>query len=281
MNFRHKNIADLLLSAGQLQLYIDTIEDKNDYLVLSIKNHFAKEHKLCIENINLALGTGIHVANLMLGWFYQEGRHELKQDYKLAIEYYDRAIQNQVWQGFIFKGITYSRGLGVNKDHKIALDLYREALNKDCKFANYFIGLNYLYGFGVAVNKNMALEYFEKAKDNGFLIASYEIGKMYKTGDGVEQNEEKALEYFQLSIKGGVYDTYYYLAKMLQSSNIPKSIVYWLRYKQKNSNKILSLDYLGTVPDYVFDIAKKTILLEDEYEKLEFENLELRYAPPS
>ena len=64
-------------------------------------------------------------------------------------------------------GNMYDEGLGVNQDYKKAVEYYQKACDLGDSGAYCNLGVMYSSGLGVAVDKNKALQLYKKSCDMG------------------------------------------------------------------------------------------------------------------
>ena len=72
-------------------------------------------------NSNSSLGNGY--AHFNVGLMHERGMGEIKQDYKTAIEYYEKAIKEEVHDAYCNLGNIYALGLG--EEQGIPRDIFK------------------------------------------------------------------------------------------------------------------------------------------------------------
>ncbi len=156
-----------------------TIKNENDEM---LKNF----------NVTLALAEqGLAEAQYNLGLMYVL-RYGVEQDYKKAIEWYEKAANQGHAKAQFILGDMYSSGQGVRQDYKKAAEWYEKAATQGDANAQYNLGLMYL----VKQDYKKAFEWFEKAASQGNTTAQYNLGLMYYNGQGVRQDYKKAAEWY-------------------------------------------------------------------------------------
>lgn len=93
-------------------------------------------------------------------------------------------------------GITYQKGLSVERSDEKAAEMYRMAARLGYAKGQYNLGLLYLQGKGVAKNEDEAVKWFEKAAAQELKPALNRMGEMYSKGQGVERDDKKAFEMY-------------------------------------------------------------------------------------
>ena len=73
-------------------------------------------------------------------------------------------------------GICYESGKGCKQDYKKALECYEKASKLGLGIAMYNVGIFYEYGKGVLKNKKKALEWYKKSADAGYENAKKKLG---------------------------------------------------------------------------------------------------------
>jgi TPR repeat protein len=89
-------------------------------------------------------------------------------------------------------GARYDFGHGVKQDYRVAAMWYERAADQGDAIAQNNLGGLYLNGLGVATNVTKAVELFKKSAEKGFDMAQNTLGALYDTGVGVEQNGAEA-----------------------------------------------------------------------------------------
>ena len=84
-----------------------------------------------------------------------------------------------------------------NQDYDTAMDWYQKAVEEDDSRAMGLIGDLYQYGRGVEVDLEEALEWYKKGDLCGDGYCRNQIGVMYYYGKGVKQDLEKAFSFFE------------------------------------------------------------------------------------
>lgn len=162
---------------------------------------------------------GDKVAQYNIGYFYASGTGGVSQDYKKAVQWYQKAVD----QGYSFAqlnlGNLYHKGLGVPKDCIKAAELFRKAANQGEAKAQYALGLLYHKGEGVPRDYTAAAYWYQKAADQGFASAQNNLGNLYGKGLGVAKNEQKALELYRKAANQGEEVAQFNLANCYENGN--------------------------------------------------------------
>lgn len=82
-------------------------------------------------------------------------------------------------------GYMYEIGIIVKQDYKKAVEWYEKAAIKGLPQAQYNLGFMYYNSQGVRQNYKKALEWYKKAASQGYSSAQNNIGFMYDNGKGV------------------------------------------------------------------------------------------------
>jgi TPR repeat protein len=85
----------------------------------------------------------------------------------------------------------------VSQDYKLAMEWYQKAASNGNIDAQYNIGYLYQYGLGVSPDYKQAMKWFQKAAGNGIAEAIYSIGGLYENGRGVTKSVDIAIEWYQ------------------------------------------------------------------------------------
>jgi uncharacterized protein len=116
-------------------------------------------------NSNSSLGNGY--AHFNVGLMHERGMGEIKQDYKTAIEYYEKAVKEEVHDAYCNLGNIYALGLG--EEQGIPRDIFK----------------------GIA--------YLAEGAQEGSRQAAYTLGCLYEKGEYIPQDHKKACYYLVLA----------------------------------------------------------------------------------
>ena len=123
----------------------------------------------------------------------------VKQDYKKAREYFEKAAAQNNGNALVLLGGMYNLGAGVKQDDKKAREYYEKAAAQNNGYALGFLGLMYSNGTGVKQDKKKGREYLEKAAalQNGNGMGLIGLAMMYLYGLGVKENYNKGIKYLE------------------------------------------------------------------------------------
>jgi len=117
------------------------------------------------QNSNSSLGNGY--AHFNVGLIYEKGTEHIKQNFKTAKEYYEKAIKEEVWDACANLGNLYISGAGIEQ------------------------------GVARDVAKGMAL--LSQGAENGSRIAAFTLGSLYGKDEMVGVNLNKSFYYLTLA----------------------------------------------------------------------------------
>ncbi len=95
-----------------------------------------------------------------------------------------------------YVGYLYLNGYGVSQDEKKALDYLQRAVDQDYDLAQSLMAYLYAEGKLVPKDKKKSLALYQQAAEQGNISALLNLGILYYTGDGVSKDINKALDYF-------------------------------------------------------------------------------------
>lgn len=140
--------------------------------------------------------AGDRDAQYLLGVMFETGRG-VPQNYRMAVQYYELAADQNSPDAQLNLALLYSTGNGVPQNHVKAAELYQKAANQKNTIAMRNLGLIYEKGQGVPQNYKKAAECYEAAVSEGSPRAKVNLAGLYERGLGVPQNLGKAVELLQ------------------------------------------------------------------------------------
>ena len=120
-------------------------------------------------NANSSLGNGYAHFNVAL--MHERGMGGIKQDYKTAVEYYEKAIKEDVVDAYCNLGNIYALGLAEEQ--------------------------------GIPRNMYKGIQYLAKGAEEGSRQAAYTLGCLYEKGEFIPQDHRKACYYLVLATLAG------------------------------------------------------------------------------
>jgi len=132
------------------------------------------DNKLTTEQIELfyafqstssSLGNGYGLFNM--GLIHEKGLGKIKQDYKTAVQYYEKAIKEEVHDAYCNLGSIYLMGTGMEQ--------------------------------GVARNVERGAELLTKGAEEGSRQSAYILGSLYGKGELIAQDLSKAFYFLTLA----------------------------------------------------------------------------------
>lgn len=97
-------------------------------------------------------------------------------------------------------GFFYELGKGVKQDFKIAADFYQRACNGNDAYGCFRMGFKHERGEGVAQDFKKSASFYQKACDSGISErACYNLGNLYSKGKGVGRDIKKAKKYLSIA----------------------------------------------------------------------------------
>ncbi len=105
------------------------------------------------------------------------------------------AVEGENDLAFVYLGLCYRDGKGVEQDVGKAVELFREAAARESSHGQVELGTCFRTGFGVEENLDESVKLFRLAADAGNNIGRLYLGYCFRDGDGVEQNYEEAATY--------------------------------------------------------------------------------------
>lgn len=154
------------------------------------------------EYLRLADGLGYSLAQFAMGSFHDPLCRS----------------QGEIWDGPIdFGDIRQEFGLPrspFKPDRKKALEYYKKAVENDLTIAIQSVGTMYKNGENFPVNKPLAASMLEKAALRGDPRAMCNIGQMLMRGDGIPENRFAGIDWYTAAADQGIYSAMFMIAQL-------------------------------------------------------------------
>ncbi len=178
-----------------------------------------------------AADAGISVAMRLLG-----ESHASAESAARAVEWFRKAIAHGDVSSMTQLGLSYSRGVGVEKDLKRAFMLFRQAAESEDREALYLVGECYVLGKGVDAAPEVGLHHLAAAAGQGDPRAMDLLGVCHVRGLGVEKDYEKAFEYFSRAAGAGYVNALANLGVLwMEGLGVAKSPARGIEYFRKGA----------------------------------------------
>ncbi|MDR2460508.1 MAG: sel1 repeat family protein [Deltaproteobacteria bacterium] len=190
-----------------------------------------------LELLNQEVQNGNNEAMITLGIIYERGQLGIDQNYGTAMEWFQKAADAGVPEGYFNLGYFYQVGAGTAPDFTKALLNYQKAAELNLGVASYRLGQFYLFGkIGLTPNPEVAVKYLTEAGKRGVQDADYLLASLYLNGaNGVTQDIPAGIKLLNelaekrnpvaLNELGAIY----YLGQWNQAQDLPKSKDFFLR----------------------------------------------------
>ena len=178
------------------------------------------------ERLKADAEQGDVVAQGLLGWYYEEGRHGLPQDYEKAAFWYRLAAEQGDASGQVALGWMYEKGRGAPRDDQLAVQWFRKAAEQGDASGQVALGLMYKEGRGAPRDDQLAVQWFRKAAEQGYAPGQFALGLMYKEGRGVPKHYVYAYMWVDIAASNGceeVVEPQNILEKEMTPSQIQKA----------------------------------------------------------
>ncbi|MCQ2199732.1 MAG: sel1 repeat family protein [Paludibacteraceae bacterium] len=154
-----------------------------------------------------AAEQGSAMAMCSLSKFYLEGIGT-KINYKKAIKWINKSIEQNVPQAYLNLAICYEMGYSCEQDLPKAISIYQDlydgkydaydqvSVNISNTMASFHLGVIYLNGRGVEADEEKAIRFLYESTESNAFITYFVLGIVYLVGIGVEKDEEKSFSVF-------------------------------------------------------------------------------------
>lgn len=180
--------------------------------------------------------------------YYSEGYCGFPRDQQKAMEWYQKAVEQNNARAQYNMGIQYEFGKGGIVDPKIAASWYQKSAEQGHAKAQANLADLYLDGNGVKQDINKGLYWLEKSAAQGYYRSQYYLGALYKDGIVVPQDNEKAFNWILKSAKQNYSEAEWLIGvSYLQGQGVTKDTQQAYEWLQKaaKQNHIGALLELG------------------------------------
>ena len=122
-----------------------------------------------LQNSASSLGNGYALFNV--GLMHERGIGKVSQDYKVAVEYYQKAVKEEVTDAYCNLGNIFALGLGMEQ--------------------------------GIPRNVELGIKLLEKGAEEGSRQCAFTLGSLYGQGEFIPQDFKKAFYYLSLAALQG------------------------------------------------------------------------------
>lgn len=194
----------------------------------------------------------------------------IKQNYKEAIEWYQRAADQKYIMALIDLGRCYYSGIWVKKNFQIAMTFFNEAANQGSIIAQHWLGVCY-----ESSDLKIAAILFQKAADQEYAEAQHSLGLCYEKGKGIEKNEKQALYWYEKAAEKSLANAQYSLGNCYHfgkgiAPNSQSAFICW--QKAANQDHPDARYNLGVCYEHGNGIEKNEQTAFNIYQKLANEN---------
>lgn len=202
-------------------------------LYLTGKAGCKKDHKAALRLYTIAAQKGLITAQSLLGCWYRDGTHCIKNlitaekwfrmaafqndanaqfnlavfyDTKkpaLAFEWYQKAAEQGLKEAQFNLALCYQKGIGVEADDEKTLEWMTKAAEQDDVDAQVTLSAWYRDGRYVVRDDRRAVEWLIKAAEQGDKVAQYSLGRRFTMGEGVPFNIVEARKWLRASAEQG------------------------------------------------------------------------------
>lgn len=189
------------------------------------------------------------------------------QNFELALEWYQKAADQDYASAFCNIGYMYHEGLGVEIDNQKAVHYYKKGADRKHPGGQYQLGKCFIKGIGVAVDKDIAFSLFTESSSQGYAPAMFMLYGCYLNGWGTKKNEKAAIKYLKKAAKLKHVISCYILGSFFEQG----------KFVDENDQKSLKLfkeaAKLGYAPAQVKlgDVYRQGLLGNDESPKKSFQ----------
>jgi hypothetical protein len=174
---------------------IAKIENLKSVLILDSANKVSAELNSSQQSSKVGAPVAVPTSNLTpdilkslnsLGMEYLEGSENVKQDYKKALECFEKAVAQECSAAHHNMGFLYEEGYGVQKNGLEALKWYQKAASLGASYSYSAIGTLFYEGnIGIPRSWELALVSYLQGVKNGDTVCCLHISNLFSSGMGI------------------------------------------------------------------------------------------------
>ena len=211
---------------------------------------------------------------------YRDGAKGVKQNYELAVHYYQKAADQGSPAGMYNLAMLIEEGKGTKKDFKKAFELLERAASQapigiekpkpGTVEAEHVLGIHYFEGVYVEKDYNMAVYWNERATQHGYGPSANNLGMIHVFGHGVSINLEKAEKLFLFAHSKGDSKASANLVPLYLTNQDPERALLW-HERSLETNSIFSKSMDNEIRSMIDYLIK-------EFDKSEIPKWEQKYG---
>lgn len=196
-------------------------DDQNNNLVSTPQS--TSQFNDSVANVRKRAEQGDAASQTILGFWYYNGFESIKQDYKQAVSWWDKAAKQNNADAIANLGYCYYRGQGVNPDSTYAFKLFESAASRG--------------------SANVIPMHHQLAKEQKSVFSALLLEDIYKKGIGTKKDMQKADEYLAMAASYGHMPSMSNYAMKLYNSDRYDLAAPWLAKLADNGDVEASLAY--------------------------------------
>lgn len=144
------------------------------------------------------------IAQFNLGCCYYNGSHGVRQNYHIAMKWYNKAANQGEVESLNTIGNCYEKGgRGVPQDPQKAMEYFRKAAEKGLASAQFNLASCYQKYVNTAEGLKHAVKWYIQAANQGHVEARFYLGLCYEKGYGVAADPKAAMKIYEDLLKEG------------------------------------------------------------------------------
>jgi len=138
----------------------------------------------------------------------------LDKDVETAVEWYQKAGEKGLADGWNARAYHYYAGDGVKKDYNEAFRCSENAANLGDVVGKFNLSWLYIAGLGVEQNTMAGIDWLQESAEQGYINAQIQLALFYYEGEHIGQNYNEAAKWFRRASEQGNERAAEYLQEM-------------------------------------------------------------------
>ncbi|WP_298867396.1 PDZ domain-containing protein [uncultured Gimesia sp.] len=204
-----------------------------------------RDMKQAVKWITKAAEGGNHESQSQMAWLYNRGEGvEVEVDHERGFQFAKSSAEGGYPAGQAELGRCYYFGWGTDKDSKLAVQWWQRAADQNDARAMFNLGRAFEQGYGVDKSLTQAFHWWKKSAESGYPMAQTQVGLCYQRSIGTKQDFALARSWYEKGAANGFPEAMNSLGVIHQYGlgvprDYPEAIEWYEKAAAKNNTNAL------------------------------------------